>query len=113
MASLNSLQRAFTMVMAALFLVFALFFLQSQNTGKSGFGEKAERVFALTSFQGVADLPSASDTLPKLTFLFSLVPVIWALVLLLASLKVRRHLIVPVNFFFLKINFVFVSTQAP
>lgn len=112
-AAIIILQRAFTMVLAALILVFALFFLQSQNPPVGGSGENMERVFALTSFHGVADLPSAPENLPKISILFSVIPLLWAMVLLLTLLKVRRHLISPGNIFFLKINFVFVSAKAP
>lgn len=100
-------------MMAALLLVFSLVLFYHQNSGKGGLGENAERITALTSFPGVADLPSVPETLPKIALLFSLVPVIWALMLRLALQDVHRHLIRPVNFFLRKINFVFVSTQAP
>lgn len=112
-ASLKSLQRAFTLIMAVLLFVFSLAFSAYQNSGKSRFDEGGEHLVALTSFHGVAGLPSAPDTLSKTILLYSVIPLIWILMLLQASRKVRKQLVSPVRFFLLKINFIFVSTQAP
>lgn len=114
----SPLKKALTLVMAALVFALALFFPISRNDQQERFSEGKERLVVTASFHSVPCFPSAAPsalkTLPKwVTIFIAAVPKLWSLVLHLGALEIQEHQAILSLFFPQKINFVFVSTQAP
>lgn len=103
--------------MAALVFALALFFPISRNDQQERFSEGKERLVATAYFHSVPCFPSAAPsalkTLPKWDTIFIAVPKLWSLLLHLGALEIQEHQAILSLFFPQKINFVFVSTQAP
>lgn len=112
-SSYSTLQKALTFVMAVLVFALAIFISVSRNGNLGGISQEKEKMVAHATFQGTPALPIAANPPLKLNpFLFDL-PNLWLLLLLMAAPAIQQCQTFLSPAFIQKINFIFVSTQAP
>lgn len=108
-----NLQKALTFIMAVLVFGLAIFIPVSRNGNQGGVNHEHENIVSHTTFQGTPALPTSANPLLKLNpFLFDL-PNLWLLLLLMTAPGIQRCQAFLSPIFVQKINFIFVSTQAP
>ncbi|AHM62908.1 hypothetical protein D770_23315 [Flammeovirgaceae bacterium 311] len=106
------LQKAFTLVMAALVLSLALFYpVQAEAITKKV--SAAESTISNASYSVAPNFSPAPGPLPKVTLLLFALPKLWALFLAFLSPEIQEYKAVFQQLFIRKINFVFISTLAP
>jgi hypothetical protein len=111
--ALTPVQKAFTLVMAALVLALALFYpLQAEAIGKKA-SALNDTTLSSVSYADIPDLTSAPEPLPKLSVLFFALPKLWAMLVAILATEIREYKAVFQQLFIQKIQFVFVSTLAP
>lgn len=106
------LQKAFTLVMAAMVLTLALFYpLQAEAIAKKS--SLSQNTVSHVSYSDAPDLTPAPESRSIITVVFFALPKVWALMLAVLSPEIQGYRAVFEQFFIRKINFVFVSTLAP
>ncbi len=98
--------------MAVLVFVLAVFVPSYSDHGQA-YKSQEKSLVADATFSNAPNLSQAPEPLPKLNVLFFALPKLWAMLVALNAPELQEYKTVFLQFFIQKINFVFVSTQAP
>lgn len=107
------MQKAFMLMMAVFVLVLAVMLPMHVQGAERTLGQEQSLILDASSYTDAPDLSLLPEAQPKLAVLFFALPKLWAMVQELLSPEIREYRAVFIRFFIQKINFIFVSTQAP
>lgn len=112
LSKINAMQKAFTMVMAALVFILAVF-VPLHSSAVVSKANQDQSILTDATYNNAPDLIPVPEPLPKLSAVLFALPKAWAMVLVLVSPQIKAYKAAFEQSFVQKICFVFVSTQAP